>query len=58
MEPKFGDVYQLMDKDKEARAYYSNLPYYVKQAIAHRADSVNSFESLRHYADNLTRGDD
>ena len=57
MEEKYNDLYSLLQQDSNAMAYYSELPYYVKQAMGYRADSVNSFESLRHYAENLTRGD-
>ncbi|MGI5899597.1 MAG: hypothetical protein ACOX8S_06685 [Christensenellales bacterium] len=58
MKQKYRDLYELFKNDQEARQYFDKLPDYVKDQISTRADGVNSFESLRHYADNLTRGDD
>jgi hypothetical protein len=54
----FCGLFGLMESDGEARAYYESLPDYVQETIRQRAGNVNSFESLRDYAENLTRGDD
>lgn len=58
MPKKYGNLKQLIKQDKDAKQYYSELPDYVKSQMNQRADSVNSFESLRDYAENLLRGDD
>lgn len=54
---KFADLFELIKQDGEARQYYDKLPDYVRDQIASRAHNVNSFQSLRDYAENLTRGD-
>ena len=48
----------LLRNDTKAMEFYDKLPDYVQEAIAQRPEGVGSFESLRHYADNLTKGDD
>lgn len=58
MQKQYQDLYSLIQQDKEAGRYYSCLPGYVKESISQRAENVNSFESLRDYAENLTRADD
>lgn len=54
---KYSDLYNLIEQDPKASAFYETLPFYVKQAMGYRADHINSYESLCDYADNLTRGD-
>ncbi len=54
---KYVDLAALLQNEPEARGYYDMLPDYVREQIAERADGVNSFDSLRDYAENLTRGD-
>ncbi len=54
---KYNDLYNLIQDDKNAYNYFNNLPEYVKSTMTDRADSINSFESLRHYAENITQGD-
>lgn len=54
---KYDNIQSLIENDSEARKYYSALPDYVKDQMSQRADSVNSFESLIDYAENLLRGD-
>jgi hypothetical protein len=58
MSEKYGDLYSLIDEDHEANSYYASLPYYVKQSISCRSQNINSFESLRDYAENLLRADE
>lgn len=58
MDKKYPDLYALMKQDKQAKDYYDSLPGYVRDAISQRAGGVNSFESLCHYAENLTKDDD
>ena len=47
---KYRDLYQLIEKDSAACEY-------VRSSMKERSDGVNSFESLRHYAENLTKGE-
>ena len=57
MSKKYESLAQLLQADSRARAFYDSLPEYVQQQIKTRGQSVNSFESLSDYADNLTRGE-
>ena len=54
---KYPNLIALLDAQPEANAYFRSLPDYVRQQISTRPDGVNSFESLKDYAENLTRGD-
>lgn len=55
---KYSGLNELLGDSKEANAYFTALPAYVQEAIRQRADNINSFSSLRTYANNLTQGDD
>ena len=55
---KYSGLEELLGKEKRAKEYFNNLPDYAREQIQTRAESVNSFESLKDYAQNLTRGDD
>jgi len=55
---KYRDMYELFQSEQEARQYFDKLPDYVRDQISTRAGGVNSFESLKDYAENLLRGDD
>lgn len=55
--PKYANMYELFNNDVQAKQYFENLPEYVRDQISTRPDNVNSFESLKDYAENLTRGD-
>jgi hypothetical protein len=55
---KYPSMYELLDDSGEAREYFDGLPDYVRDQISQRAQNVNSFESMRDYAENLLRGDD
>lgn len=57
MDKKYPDLYALIAENQQAHSYFSTLPDYVQEEIDHKATRVNSFESLRDYAENLTRGD-
>ena len=54
---QYPDLFVLLRSEPEARQYYETLPAYVQDQISARADGVNSFASLKDYAQNLTRGD-
>ncbi len=55
---KYPGLNDLLRDNKEASAYFTSLPAYVQDAIRQRADNINSFASLKTYANNLTQGDD
>lgn len=48
----------LLCSEPEAKRYFDALPDYAREQISTRAGSVNSFASLKNYAQNLLRGDD
>lgn len=58
MEQKYDNLFSLLNSNNEAQQYFDTLPDYVKEAISERANGINSYESLRHCADNFTKGDD
>lgn len=58
MQKKYSDLFKLMEDDSEAKQYFDKLPDYLQDAISQRANGVNSYESLCHYAEKLTRQDD
>ncbi len=59
MEPKkYSGLQKLLEQEEKARQYFDSLPDYVQEQISERPQGVNSYESLRHYGENLTRGDD
>ncbi len=55
---KYPGLSRLLADDKEASDFFNKLPDYVKNGIRQRADNINSFASLKTYANNLTQGDD
>lgn len=57
MSAKYSSLQSLLEDDMEAKKFFNSLPDYVREHISSRGNNVNSFESLRHYADNLLRGD-
>ena len=57
MSKKYESLAQLLQNDSRARAFYDRLPKYVRDQIKTRGQSINSFENLSDYADNLTRGE-
>lgn len=54
----YSDLNTLLCSEPEAKHYFDTLPDYAREQISTRADSVNSFASLKDYAQNLLRGDD
>ena len=40
------------------KRYFDTLPDYVREQIQTRSGGVNSFDSLKDYAENILRGDD
>lgn len=47
----------LLQNDPNAKHYFETLPGYAQEQIRSRSDGVNSFASLKDYAQNLLRGD-
>ena len=54
----YSDLNALLRSDPDARHYFDTRPDYAGEQISTRAGSVNSFASLKDYAQNLLRGDD
>lgn len=54
---KYRDMHALLSSSSQAKQYFDSLPDYVRDQISTRAGSVNTFENLRDYAENLLRGD-
>lgn len=54
---KYPDLNTLLQNEPEAKAYFNTLPDYAREQIGTRAQNVNSFDSLRDYAENILRGD-
>ena len=54
---KYPNVYDLIEHEQAAKEYFNKLPDYVREQICTRSQNVNSFSSLKDYAENLTRGD-
>ncbi len=57
MSKKYPGLNSLLADDRRAQTFFNSLPEYVRESISQRADSVNSFESLKDYAENLLRGE-
>lgn len=55
---QYPNLSALLNNDSQAKRYFETLPDYAREQISTRADSVNSFASLKDYAQNLLRGDD
>lgn len=55
---KYPNLNVLLQNEPQAQQYFNALPDYVRSQITTRSWNVNSFDSLRDYAENLTRGDD
>lgn len=51
------DLYALLQKDPQAKAYFDDLPGYVRAHMESRPQGINSLSSLQDYAENLLRGD-
>lgn len=54
----YPDLNALLRSEPEAKHYFDTLPDYAREQISARADGVNSFASLKDYAQNILRGDD
>lgn len=51
---RYHDLHELLEHDQNAKRYFNNLPDDVRAQVT-RAGGVNSYESLREYAENLLR---
>ena len=54
----YSDLNNLLHSEPEAKRYFDTRPDYAREQIQTRANKVNSFASLKDYAENLLRGDD
>ena len=54
---KYNDLVELIRNETGAHRYFYSLPSYVREQIETRGGNVNSFESLKDYAENLLAGD-
>lgn len=54
----YTNMYELFKGEPQAKQYFDKLPDYVREQITTRVDGINSFDSLKLYAENLLRGDD
>ena len=54
----YPDLNTLLHSEPEAKHYFDTLPDYAREQIQTRSGIVNSFDSLRDYAENILRGDD
>ena len=54
----YSDLNTLLRSEPEAKHYFDTLPDYAREQSSTRAGSVNSFASLKDYAQNILRGDD
>ncbi|MCI2105673.1 MAG: hypothetical protein LKK00_03000 [Intestinimonas sp.] len=50
---KYLDLSELLAKEPQAQTYFNKLPKNVKQQIQSQSKSIDSFDSLRNYAENL-----
>ncbi|MDR1209096.1 MAG: hypothetical protein LBK41_02105 [Clostridiales bacterium] len=57
MPDKYKSLNELLQNDAQAGQYFSSLPDHVREQINQRGTNVNSFTSLKDYAENLLRGD-
>ena len=54
----YSDLNALLRSEPEAKRYFDTLPDYARKQISTRSSSVNSFASLKDYAQTILRGDD
>ena len=57
MHKKYSGLYELIEEDSAANEYYDALPDYAKESIRAREENINSYASLRDYAENLLRNE-
>ncbi|HCC01458.1 MAG TPA: hypothetical protein DHW78_02280 [Ruminococcaceae bacterium] len=50
----YRDVFTLMREEPEARLYFEKLPATVREQMSTHAFRINSMNSMRSYAENLT----
>ena len=57
MEKQYRTLGELLKNDMQVFDYFTSLPVYARSMIARRSENVHSYEELKHYAENLLRGD-
>ncbi|WP_160635970.1 YdeI/OmpD-associated family protein [Pseudoflavonifractor sp. 60] len=53
----YPDLNALLQGDPDAQHYFETLPDYAREQIRTRPSHINSFSSLKNYAQNILRGD-
>lgn len=56
--PKYSGLAELLKHDEEALHFFEGLPMEVRDRLAPRGRKIDSLETLRHYADALSDGED
>lgn len=51
------DLNTLLHSEPEAKRYFDTLPDYAREQIRTRSGSVNSFDSLKNFSENILRSD-
>lgn len=54
----YSDLNALLRSELETKRYFDTLPDYAMEQIQTRSGGVNSFDSLKDYAENILRGND
>lgn len=54
---KYQNLSDLLENDPQSKNFFGQLPDYVQEQISTRSGNVTSFDELKNYAENLTRGD-
>ena len=57
MPQEYEGLFDLIEKDQNAKEFYSTLPDYMKEMMSQRSQNVRTEEELRDYAEMLSRGD-
>lgn len=57
MKKTYPNLKALLASESQAYDFFATLPQYVREHIADQSDGVNSFESLKSFADTFTQGD-
>lgn len=58
MQMQYTCLLNLIESDNDARHYYDLLPAFIRDELCARSKSVNTFEDLQGYAENLMSHND
>lgn len=51
------EIHWLLESDSEAKKYYSTLPRYAREAVDKHASEIDSFRSMRLFAETFMQDD-